>query len=387
MQGPRERLATRHPDVPSLRSPDQHSVRVAADRLERHVTRIFAGLGLTAGDASTAASVLVQADLIGVDSHGVSNYIQLLYEPGLRGGTIERRPRVEVVQETPVSALIDGGGGLGLVVGTRAMEIAIEKARAGGIGIAAVRNSRHYGAAGCYARMALAHDMIGLSLTNSDKLVVPTFGRESRIGTNPIAVAVPAGEEAPFVLDMATSTVPLGKVMLARRHGVPIPLGWAADESGVPTADPEAAFRALRLLPLGGTFEQGSHKGYGLGVVVDVLCGVLSGAGVAVGQGLGGQVGHFFGALRIDALRPIADFKAMMDAYLRALRETPPAAGSERVLYAGLPEHETAQERRRDGIPLHRDVVAYLDRLGVQLGVGSLSDAAIDAAGPSVELQ
>jgi LDH2 family malate/lactate/ureidoglycolate dehydrogenase len=177
---------------------------------------------------------------------------------------------------------------------------------------------------------------------------------------------------------MATSTVPLGKIMLARRHGAALPEGWAANEKGVPTTDPEAAFRALRLLPLGGTYEQGSHKGYGLGVVVDVLCGVLSGAGVAVGQGLGGQVGHFFGALRIDSLRPIADFKSMMDDYLRALRETPPAAGHERVLYAGLLEHEMEQQRRRDGIPLHRDVVDYLDRLGAELGVGSLREAAVD---------
>ena len=360
--------------MPVLRSPEEHSLRVPADRLRRHVASIFERLGLAVEDAAVAADVLVQADLMGVDSHGVSNYIQLLYEPGLRRGTIEPRPRVEVVHETPISALVDGGGGLGLVVGARAMGIAIEKARLSGIGIAAVRNSRHYGAAGCYSRLALAHDMIGLSLTNSDKLVVPTFGRESRIGTNPIAVAVPAGKEPPFLLDMATSTVPLGKIMLARRHGVPLPEGWAADESGLPTSDAETAFRALHLLPLGGSYEQGSHKGYGLGVVVDVLCGILSGAGVAVGQGLGGQVGHFFGALRVDAVRPVEAFKDAMDEYLRALRDTPPAPGQERVLYAGLLEHEIEAERRRDGIPLHRDVIAFLDRLGAELGVAPLRE-------------
>jgi LDH2 family malate/lactate/ureidoglycolate dehydrogenase len=355
--------------MPGLPLAEEHAVRVGADRLRRQVAAIFGRLGLTAEDAATAADVLVQADLMGVDSHGVSNYIQLLYVPGLRGGSIAPRPRIEVVQETAISALIDGGGGLGLVVGTRAMRVAIEKAQASGVGLVAVRNSRHYGAAGCYARMALAQDLLGLSLTNSDKLVVPTFGRESRIGTNPISVAVPADAEPPFLLDMATSTVPLGKIMLARRNGLTLPEGWAADEDGVPTTDPETAFRALRLLPLGGTFEQGSHKGYGLGVVVDVLCGILSGAGVAVGQGLGGQVGHFFAALRVDVLRPLADFKAAMDEYLRALRETPAAPGQERVYYAGLQEHETERERRRDGIPLHRDVVAYLDRLGGELGV------------------
>ena len=267
--------------------------------------------------------------------------------------------------------MIDGGGGIGLVVGTRAMTMAIEKARAAGIGLVAVRNSRHYGAAGNYARMALAHDMIGFSVTNSDKLVVPTYGRESRIGTNPIGVAVPAGAEPPFLLDMATSTVPLGKIMLARRNGLALPVGWAADRNGVPTTDPEVAFSALRLLPLGGTPEQGSHKGYGLGVVVDVLAGVLSGAGVAVGQGLGGQVGHFFAALRVDLLRPLDAFKAGMDEYLRALRETPTAPGHDRVFYAGLMEHESEVARRRDGIPLHRDVVGYLDRLAGELGLAS----------------
>ena len=335
------------------------------------MTGIFERLGLTATDAATAADVLVQADLMGVDSHGVSNYIQLLYVPGLRSGTISARPQIEVVHETPISAVIDGGGGIGLVVGTRAMTTAIEKARAAGIGLVAVRNSRHYGAAGNYARMALAHDMIGFSVTNSDKLVVPTYGRESRIGTNPIGVAVPAGVEPPFLLDMATSTVPLGKIMLARRNGLPLPVGWAADHDGVPTTDPEVAFSALRLLPLGGTPEQGSHKGYGLGVVVDVLSGVLSGAGVAVGQGLGGQVGHFFAALRVDLLRPIEAFKAGMDEYLEALRETPAAPGHDRVFYAGLMEHESEVARRRDGIPLHRDVVGYLDRLAGELGLDS----------------
>jgi LDH2 family malate/lactate/ureidoglycolate dehydrogenase len=357
--------------MPGLPLSDQDAIRIYPDRLREHVGAIFERLGLRADDARTAADVLVQADLLGIDSHGVSNYIQLLYVPGLERGSIVARPSIEVVSETPIAATLDGGGGLGLVVGSHAMRRAIDKARANGIGLVAVRNSRHYGAAGIYARMALADDLIGFSVTNSDKLVVPTFGRESRIGTNPIAVAVPAGAEPPFLLDMATSTVPLGKIMLARRNGLTLPVGWAADEEGVPTTDPEVAFSALRLLPLGGTQEQGSHKGYGLGVVVDILAGVLSGAGVAVGQGLGGQVGHFFAALRVDLLRPLDQFKAGMDEYLKALRETPPASGHDRVYYAGLMEHEAEAERRRDGIPLHRDVVAYLDRLAGELGLES----------------
>ncbi|REJ85870.1 MAG: Ldh family oxidoreductase [Acidobacteria bacterium] len=345
------------------------SVRVAEAALREAVEVIFVGLGLTAEDAATVADALVEADLMGVSSHGVSNYIQLIYAPGIRAGRIEARPRLEVVRETPVSAVVDGGGGMGHVVGRFAMELAIRKASEVGIGAVAVLGSRHYGAAGHYSHMALAHDMIGLSLTNADKLVVPTHGSESRLGTNPIAVSIPAGDEAPFHLDMATSTVPLGKIMLARRAGQPIPHGWAADATGRSTTDAAAAFEAFRLLPLGGTYELGSHKGYGLAMLVDILSGLLSGAGVGAGGGLGNQVGHFFAAARLDCFRDPDEFKREMDEFLRQMRATPPIEGSgEEVIYAGVKEAAARADCAANGIPLHRDVVAYLDGLADELG-------------------
>ena len=352
-----------------LRGSEDETVRVSHLKLKALVTGIFEKLGLPEEDAGICADALVQADLSGIESHGVSNYLQIFYVPGLQGGNINPRPRIQAVHETPVSALLDGDGGMGFVVGTRAMELAIHKAKKNGAGMVTVRNSRHYGVAGYYALMAVTHDMIGLSMTNTDRLVAPTFGREARLGTNPISVAVPAAEEAPFLLDMATSTVTMGKIMLARREGAKLGEGWAADQVGRPTTDPEIAWAAKKLLPLGGVYEQGSHKGYGLSALVDILCGVLSGAGVRTDPELGAAMAHFFAAVRIDVFRPAEEFKSMMDAYLRILRDTPPMDGQDRVYYAGLIEHETKQKRSVEGIPLSEGVLAYLRELADDLGV------------------
>lgn len=357
--------------IEDLRASEDQACRIESDSLQAVVRGIFVQLGVPEADAHDAATVLVEADLIGVDSHGVSNYIQLIYRPGLTRGTINPTPTIRAVHETPISALVDGDGGLGLVVGTRAMEMAIAKAQATGVGIVTVRNSRHYGMAGFYSMMALEHDLIGLSLTNADALVLPTFGSVRKLGTNPIAVAVPTGREAPFLLDMATSTVPYGKIMLARRLGVEIPTGWAADEDGLPTNDPEVAFKARNLLPLGGTRDQGSHKGYGLGMVVDILSGILSGAGVPAGGSLGSGVGHFFGAMRVDAFRPLDEFRSLMDEYLQDLQSTPVCEGENEVIYPGVLESRTRKDRSENGIPLHPDVVKYLADLAVKLGVDS----------------
>jgi len=344
-------------------------VRVPAEKLTALVAGIFQKLGLTAEDAKICADALVQADLSGVDTHGVSYYIELLYVPGIQTGKINPRPRIQTIHETPVTALLDGDGGMGFVVGTRAMEIAIQKAKESGVGLVTVKNSSHYGMGGYYPLMALAHDMIGLSMTSADRFVLPTFGRVPRVGTNPISVAVPTAEEPPFLLDMATSTVPMGKIMLARHEGAKLPQGWAADEEGRSTTDPEVAWDAKHLLPLGGTYEQGSHKGYGLSVLVEILSAILSGVQIRTDPELGAEAGHFFGAIRIDAFRPVGEFESMMDGYLRMLRNTPPVEGQERVYYAGLIEYETRQERIRHGIPLHDRVVTYLQKLANELGV------------------
>jgi LDH2 family malate/lactate/ureidoglycolate dehydrogenase len=335
-------------------------VRVDEQELRATVQSLFESFDLPTEDAEVVADALVEADLMGISSHGVSNYIQLLYVPGLERGTIAPRPELEIVSESACTALVDGGGGMGHVVGARAMRLAIEKAAEHGIGLVSVRNSRHYGAAGYYSKLALAEDMIGLSLTNADGLVTPTHGKEAKLGTNPIAVAVPTGRQPPFLLDMATSTVPLGKIMLAMREGREIPLGWAADAEGRPTTDPKIAFEAMNLLPLGGTYEQGSHKGYGLGVVIDVLCGLLSGQGAARGEAIGTSMGHFFGALDVSRFLPVDEFKAAMDEYLERLQQTTASHPEEPVIYAGIKEARARAERQREGIPLHAEVVAYL---------------------------
>ena len=344
-------------------------VRVDEQELRTTVQSLFESYGLPPEDAAVVADALVEADLMGISSHGVSNYIELLYVPGLTKGTIAPRPEFEVVRETACTALVDGGGGMGHVVGARAMRLAIAKAAEHGIGMVTVRNSRHYGAAGYYSKMALDEDMIGLSLTNADGLVTPTHGKEAQLGTNPVAVAVPTDRQPPFLLDMATSTVPLGKIMLAMREGREIPLGWAADQEGRPTTDPRIAFQAMNLLPLGGTYEQGSHKGYGLGMVVDILCGLLSGDGAARGETIGTSMGHFFGALDVSHFLPVEGFKAEMDDYLARLQQTAAADPEEPVIYAGIKEARAREERLREGIPLHAGVVAYLRELCEERGV------------------
>jgi LDH2 family malate/lactate/ureidoglycolate dehydrogenase len=283
---------------------------------------------------------------------------------------VNPRPQVRVVRETPATALIDGDNGFGLLVGHRAMSLAIEKARATGVGSVSVFNSRHYGAAGYYARMAVPHDMIGLSMTNAGPWFVPTYARKKMIGTNPIAVAAPADQEQPFLCDLATSTVAMGKLEIAHREGKEIPAGWALDGAGLPTRDIETVYREGGLTALGSTGSTSSYKGYALGVVVDILTGVLSGAGysMALGQ-YGGRVGHFFSAWRIDAFRPVDEFKSMMDEMQRAFRTAAPADPAQPVLLPGQKEYTARADREANGIPLHESVIKTLDDLADELGL------------------
>ena len=294
------------------------------------------------------------------------------------------QPEVQVITETPTTALIDAGAGLGQPVSYRAMGRAIQKARDLGAGFVTVRNSNHYGIAGYYAMMALEHDCIGISMTNAAVLVVPTFGRDAMLGTNPISVAAPAGQERPFVLDMATSTVPRGKLEVYNRLEKPIPLGWATDETGTPTDSTGHVLENLKqragggLLPLGGAGELlGGHKGYGLALMVDILCAILSGAAYAdlvypkdeQGKPLPSAIGHFFGAWRVDAFRPVEEFKAAMDDLQRRLKGTPKAEGQTRVYVHGEKEYEEAELRSREGIPLNPKVAADLRAIGEEVGV------------------
>jgi LDH2 family malate/lactate/ureidoglycolate dehydrogenase len=350
----------------------QESIRVDYLRLRGLVSRIFQALGQPENEADLSADVLTLADLRGVESHGVSHYIRTIYVPSLREGRINPRPKPRIVHAAPSTALIDGDGGMGMVVGSFAMHDAIRRASETGVGMAAVRNSRHFGMAAYYALMALPHDMIGISLTNAAPAVDPTFGRKAMLGTNPIAFAAPAGEEDPFVLDMATSTVPIGKLLVQTMHGGEIPFGWAVSSTGKPATDPATVRQGWMLTPLGGTPEGRSYKGYGLAVVVDILSGVLSLAGYSEALNRDyplNPVGHFFAAIRIDAFCPASEFKAMMDEMIRALHATPPAEGAERVLVAGEIEFANERDRRANGIPLHQNVIDYLRELSAEVGV------------------
>ena len=346
--------------------------------LHSFVKAIFLRLGCPDGDAELATDILISADLRGVDSHGVARlagYVRL-YE----AGRLNPQPRTQIVHETLSTATFDGDKGLGLVVAPQAMKIAIEKARNVGTGWVAIRNSNHFGIAGYHAMLALEHNMIGMTMTNAAPLVTPTFSKQKLLGTNPIAVAIPALTEPPFVADFASTAVAYGKLEILQRKGAPAPDGWVQDQDGNPSNDSNAVKNGGALLPLGSDREHGSHKGYGLGSIVDIFSGVLSGAnygpwvppfatagfmtGASDPVGLG--TGHFVGAMRIDAFRPAEEFKAHMDNWIQTFRQAPAVEGK-KVLIPGDPERESEAERRITGLPLVPSVVADLRALGDKL--------------------
>lgn len=340
---------------------------------------VFVAIGCTPQHASTAADTLLSADLRGVDSHGVarlSGYVRLWQAK--RVNTI---PNIRIIHESPSTAVIDGDSGLGLVVAPYAMQVAIEKAKVAGTGWVSVCNSNHYGIAGHHAMQALRHDMIGISMTNASPLVAPTFSTERLLGTNPIAVAVPGGEEPAFVADLATTTAANGKLEILQRKNEQAPEGWIQDAQGHTSKDPSATKQGGALLPLGGDREHGSHKGYALGAVVDIFSALLSGANygpwvppfvafLPVAPDLPGKgIGHFFGAMRIDAFRPAADFKQHMDQWIRRFRSAKTVEGYERVLIPGDPEREMEAIRLEQGIPLLPAVVNDLKEVAGKFSV------------------
>jgi L-2-hydroxycarboxylate dehydrogenase (NAD+) len=336
-------------------------------------------IGCPEDQAKIGTEVLLSADLRGVDSHGVarlSGYVRLWEK-----GRINSTPNIRVVHETPSTAVVDGDGGLGLVVAPFAMKVAIEKAKIAGTGWVAVKNSNHYGIAGFHAMMALEHDMIGISLTNASPLVAPTFSKERLLGTNPIAVAIPAKDQPPFVADMATTTAANGKLEILQRKNQDTPMGWVQDKDGQETTSANGVKDGGALLPLGGDREHGSHKGYALGAIVDIFSAVLSGANYGPWvppfvaflepdpNPVGAGIGHFFGAMRVDAFRPADEFKAHMDNWISRFRAAKPTPGNEKVLIPGDPERELEAIRRVEGIPLLEPVVKDLTALGEKFGV------------------
>ena len=347
--------------------------------LQSFTESLLRHIGCSATDARLAAEVLLTADLRGIDSHGIarlSGYVRLW-----EGKRINTAPEIKVVHETPSTAVVDGDRGLGLVVGPKAMEVAMEKARVVGTGWVAVKNSNHFGIAGYHAMKGLEHDMIGIAMTNASPLVAPTFSTERLLGTNPIAIAIPAHKQPPFVADFATTTAANGKLEILQRKNEDAPVGWIQKKNGAPTTDAHALKEGGALLPLGSDREHGSHKGYCLGAWVDIFSAVLSGANYGPwvppfvsflsppDDPVGSGIGHFFGAMRVDAFRPADEFKAHMDNWINRFRSAKPVAGESRVLIPGDPEREMVEERLKTGIPLNEKVVEDLNNLATRYGL------------------
>jgi L-2-hydroxycarboxylate dehydrogenase (NAD+) len=349
-----------------------------AEDLKQFMIRYFVKLNVPPQDAEIAADVLLEADLRGVDSHGIIR-LYTYYGNRLQRGVMNPKTPYKAVIDTPTTMNIDGGNGLGQVVSHYAMQQCIEKAKNSGLAMIAVHNSNHFGIAGYYAMMALPHDMIGLCFTNSQPLVAPTYGRTSILGTNPIAVAVPTRNERPYVLDMATSIVPIGRITVYDKAGKSIPEGWGINQHGQVTTSPQEVLKGGSLMPLGGSDLLRGYKGYGLSMFVDILSGVLSGAaflthvGHPGGDKTNADVGHFFAAIRIDAFQPVEEFKTRMDQMIHELKEAPKAVGHERIYIAGEKEFERAERTRRDGVPLLANVAEGLQQSAEEIGVSFIT--------------
>ncbi len=347
--------------------------------LSEFTEQVFLKMGCPPEAARQATKVLIAADSRGIDSHGVarlSGYVRLW-----EAGRIKARPNIHILHETPSTAVVDGDGGLGLVVAPYAMEIAIQKAAQVGTGWVSVQNSNHFGIAGYHAMMALEKDMIGMAMTNASALVAPTYSTERMLGTNPIAVAIPAKKQPAFVADFATTTASNGKLEILQRQREEAPTGWVQDKMGMPTQDAHALKNGGSLLPLGSDKVHGSHKGYALGSIVDIFCAVLSGASygpwvppfpayVPMPENMPGKgLGHFFGAMRIDAFRPADEYFQHIDHWIERMRQAKPAPGFDKVLIPGDPERIMEENRKRDGVPVIDDVYNDLKKVAEKLQI------------------
>ena len=348
-------------------------------KLEAFTKAVFTKIGCSKEHAEIATLTLLSADLRGIDSHGIARLIGYVRLWEVK--RINATPKIKVIHETPSTAVVDGDSGLGLVVAPFAMKIAIEKAKNVGTGWVSVQNSNHFGIAGYHAMMALEHDMIGIAMTNASPLVAPTFSIDKMLGTNPIAVAAPAGKQPAFVADLATTTAANGKLEILQRKNMETPDGWVQDVNGNPSNDANILKNGGALLPLGGDREHGSHKGYALGAIVDIFSALLSGANYAPWvppfpayvpmptQQPGKGIGHFLGAMRIDAFRPADNFKKDMDHWIQGFRKAKTIQGEEKVLVPGDPEREMEIIRMKEGIPLLPVVQEDLNALGTKLGI------------------
>jgi LDH2 family malate/lactate/ureidoglycolate dehydrogenase len=352
--------------------PEKDQVLVPEAAVRRTVTQIFEKLGLTPEDAADGADVLTMADVRGVETHGVSNMLRM-YVRDYKAGKLDPKPGWTIVRQSPATATIDAGKRLGIIVAPKAMRLAMEKAKQVGVGVVTVFNSGHFGAIGHYAMQAAQQDMIGVCFTGAGLSVVPTFASKPMLGTNPIAIAAPARREAPMLFDAATSAIAGNKIRLAIRLGSPLLPSWVTDKDGTPIMEEKPVFDRDDFFqaPLGGTREQGSHKGFGFAMMAEVLSTVLAGALPTMLVPGSGSKNHF-AAYNIEAFTDVDQFKDTMDRMLEALRTATPAPGHDRVLYPGLSEAEETEKRRAKGIPLHKEVIQWFAECTRDLGIAPL---------------
>lgn len=340
---------------------------------------VFRKMGCSDRQADIIADVFLAAELRGHASHGmirIKDYFELW-----KAGRINVTPDVRIVYETPSTAVVDGDNAVGMIAADFSMRTAIEKAGKAGTGWVATRNSNHFGIAGYYSMMALEHNMIGICLTNANPLVAPTFSIQRMMGTNPIAVAIPAGEQPPFVADFATTPVARGKLAVAEKKGEKVPFGYVQDKTGNPSDNPAILKSGGSMLTLGGDRIHGSHKGYCLSAIVDILCSVPGGANFGpfvppsvaylplLNEKVGEGTGHFFGAMRIDAFQPVKEFKAKMDEWIKVFRSAKPAVDQEKVLIPGDPEREATDKHLKEGIRLVPAIRDDLRAIAAEMGI------------------
>ena len=356
-----------------------NSQSIKEENLRRFTEEVFLSMGCSLAEAVQAADVLISADLRGIDSHGVarlSGYVRLW-----EANRVNTQPTMKVVRETASTATIDADGALGLISAPYAMDLAIKKADEFGSGWVAINNSNHFGIAAYHTLRATAKNMIGFACTNASPLVAPTRSKERLLGTNPVCYSFPAGDHTPIVIDMATSAAANGKLEIAKREKKPIPEGWLIDKNGQSTTDPSDLGQGGSLLPLGSDAEHGSHKGYALGAMVDLMSGVLSGANygpwvppfvafLPVLPDLPGQgLGHFVGAWRVDAFRPIDEYEAHIKQWIERFKKAEPIEKESTVIIPGEPEAASEEERKRQGIPLNSEVYSDLQALSKKFNI------------------
>ena len=346
--------------------PDDIAVRVKQEDMRQVVEGIFKSLEMPDAEAEAAADVLMYADIRGIDSHGVSNMMRA-YVAGFRAGQINPKPNLNRTLDHVAALNFDCDRGLGLAQSREMMLAACERAKETGVAVATAFNGRHYGACAYYAHLGLDQDMVGISMTAGGLLVAPTQGAERMLGLNPLGIGAPADKEVPFIFDASMSSVAGNKIELLRRVGGHVLPGWVTDADGKPVMDETQVPQDFMMLPLGGTREIGSHKGFGLSFMIEILCGMLQGTGGGPHRRKG--VAHYFMAIDVARFTDLELFKKDMDEYLRSILECKPAPGETRVVYPGYPEYETEVERRAQGIPYHPEVIEWFKKTTDDLGV------------------